>query len=320
MPVTLTGFKWDDKQDIKWLTNYFSDAKRQPKSDISIPNIKRLRDGKSKEEFELFFDKLLSSNDHDKKLRKNLISAWSSKLKKLQNHKQVNIEVTSDAYERLIILKDLRGNKSTIKDTILDLIDDEYQIENDILMSLEDKIRKEITREMKSEIREKVIKEMENKASRQRKTHRIITPKNKQHDEENISTRQVNTENILMEKFDALAKDTNAKFEKLELMITALTDKDDSPIEERSLSVDVNSNSDDNQSSKLTSTEKTDNYIPVNHKLPQHKKSESQYKTINPTLTISDILATNEAMKLAVTAHPTFKNIINDFDPFNEKK
>jgi hypothetical protein len=234
MRDTLIDFKWDDNQDIKWLTNYFSDAKRQPKSDISIPNIKRLRDGKSKEEFELFFDKLLSSNDHDKKLRKNLISAWSSKLKKLQNHKQVNIEVTSDEYERLIILKDRRGTKSTIKDTILDLIDNEYQIQDDMLMSLEDKIRKEITREMKNEIHEKVIKEikeMANKTSRQRNTRQIITPEHQRQHDSKQSTEQVNAEGLLMEKLDALAKDTNAKFEQLTLLIAALNKEDDSLID-----------------------------------------------------------------------------------------
>ncbi|MFT6139405.1 MAG: putative N-acyltransferase [Psychromonas sp.] len=69
-------------------------------------------------------------------------------------------------YEQLIKVKDRRGTKSTIKDTILDLINNEYQIQDDMLMSLEDKIRKEITREMKNEIREKVIKEMANKESK----------------------------------------------------------------------------------------------------------------------------------------------------------
>ncbi|MFT6139404.1 MAG: hypothetical protein ACJAYB_000458 [Psychromonas sp.] len=36
---------------MKWLIDYFSDAKRQPKSDISIPDIKGMRDEKSRTEF-----------------------------------------------------------------------------------------------------------------------------------------------------------------------------------------------------------------------------------------------------------------------------
>ncbi|NRA92830.1 MAG: hypothetical protein HRU26_09120 [Psychroserpens sp.] len=244
MSATLIGFEWNNKQDIKWLTDYFSDAKRQPKSNISIPNIKGMRDEKSRTAFELFFDKLLDGNNDDKKLRKNAISAWRSKSKQLKNYKQVNIELTPNEYEKLIKLKNRRGDKSTIKDTILDLIDNEYQIQDDMLMSLKDKIRKEITQEMKNEIREKLIKEMANKerkTSRQRNTYQIITPENKQPNEETLSAEQANTESLLIEKIDALAKDTNAKFEKLTLLIAELNHKN-APLKEQPLTVNMNKN------------------------------------------------------------------------------
>ena len=243
MYVTLVGFKWDNDKDRKWLTNYFSDDKRQPKSDIEIPSIKGIRSKESSKRFERFFDALRGGNDDDKKLRKNTISAWKSKLKQQNNYRQLNIDLTPEEYEQLIKLKDLNGYKSTIKNTILDLIYDEYQVQENMLMSLEDKLRKEITRELRSENREKVIKKIadkESKASRQR------------------NTCQINTDSLLMEKFDALAKETNTKFEELALLITTHSHNKDS-LEEQPLSVNAISQPCNNQPSALASTEKADN-------------------------------------------------------------
>lgn len=55
MNNTLVGFNWNNKDDRSWLTKYFLDSTRKPESDISIPNIKGIREEKSQALFELFF-------------------------------------------------------------------------------------------------------------------------------------------------------------------------------------------------------------------------------------------------------------------------
>lgn len=81
------------------------------------------------------------------------MSAWRKKLKQLENHKQINIELTNVEYDKLISLKNLKGKKATIKDTILDLIYNEYGKHQDIRQALEKELRKEITQEIRKKTR-----------------------------------------------------------------------------------------------------------------------------------------------------------------------
>ncbi|RYU68074.1 hypothetical protein ERW51_10230 [Aliivibrio finisterrensis] len=215
MNNTLTDFDWNNKDDRAWLTEYFLDSTRKLKSDISIPSIKGTREAKSQELFELFFEKLHGGTEHDKKIRKNVMSAWRKKLKQRENYKQINIELTSDEYDKLISLKDLKeleGKKATIKDTILDLIYNEYGEHQDIRQELEKELRKEITQEMRKKARAEVPK-------RSVKSPIEIVPISNNHQEEKIEDK-AQIESQIIEKIEALNNDTNARFEKLESMLS----------------------------------------------------------------------------------------------------
>ncbi|MDD9176301.1 MULTISPECIES: hypothetical protein [Aliivibrio] len=217
MNNTLTDFDWNDKGDRAWLTEYFLDSTRKLKSDISIPNIKGTREAKSQELFELFFEKLQGGTEHDKKIRKNVMSAWRKKLKQRKNHKQINIELTSDEYDKLISLKDLKeleGKKATIKDTILDLIYNEYGEHQDIRQELEKELRKEITQEMRKKARAEVPK-------RSVKSPVEIESISNNHQAEQIEDK-AQVESQIIAKIEALNNDTNARFEKLESMLSGL--------------------------------------------------------------------------------------------------
>lgn len=212
MNNTLTDFDWNNKGDRAWLTEYFLDSTRKLKSDISIPSIKGTREAKSQELFELFFEKLQSGTEHDKKIRKNVMSAWRKKLKQRENYKQINIELTSDEYDKLISLKDLKGEKATIKDTILDLIYNEYGEHQDIRQELEKELRKEITQEMRKKARAEVPK-------RSIKSPVEIVSISNTHQKERIENK-TQVESQIIEKIEALNNDTNARFEKLESMLS----------------------------------------------------------------------------------------------------
>lgn len=212
MNNTLTDFDWNDKGDRSWLTEYFLDSTRKLKSDISIPSIKGTREAKSQELFELFFEKLQGGTEHDKKIRKNVMSAWRKKLKQRENYKQINIDLTSGEYNKLISLKDLKGEKATIKDTILDLIYNEYGEHQDIRQELEKELRKEITQEMRKKARAEMPK-------RSVKSPVEIDTISNTHQEEKIENK-VQVESQIIEKIEALNNDTNARFEKLESMLS----------------------------------------------------------------------------------------------------
>ncbi|MDD9175520.1 hypothetical protein ERW49_08310 [Aliivibrio finisterrensis] len=209
---TLTDFNWNNKDDRSWLTTYFLDSTRKPKSDISIPSIKGIREEKSQELFELFFEKLQHGSEDDKRIRKNVMSAWRKKLKQLENYKQINIELTNDEYDKLISLKNLKDKKATIKDTILDLIYNEYGEHQDIRQELEKELRKEITQEMRKKARAEVPK-------RSVKSPVEIVPISNNHREEKIEDK-AQIESQIIEKIEALNNDTNARFEKLESMLS----------------------------------------------------------------------------------------------------
>lgn len=228
----LTDFDWNDKDDRAWLTKYFLNSTRKPKSNISIPSIKETREAKSQELFELFFEKLQSGTEHDKKIRKNVMSAWRKKLKQRENHKQINIEVTSDEYDKLISLKDLKeleGKKATIKDTILDLIYNEYGEHQDIRQELEKELRKEITQEMRKKARAEVPK-------RSIKSPVEIVSISNTHQEESQ----------IIEKIEALNNDTNARFEKLESILSEAM-KSKTTIKEETAPLTVQPKADDSQ-------------------------------------------------------------------------
>ena len=211
---TLSGFKWDNKDDRSWLTKYFTKGSRKPKSEILIPNIKVIRHETSQELFELFFENLLHSTKDDKRIRKNVIAAWKRKVEQRENHKQLNIGLTSDDRDKLISLKNRNGKKATIKDTILDLIYNEYCEHQDIRRELEKEIRKEIAQEMRTKARVEVPK------------RNIKAPVeleaiyNDHQEEQNVNKAQV--ENQIIEKIEALTNETNAKFDRLESMLSKL--------------------------------------------------------------------------------------------------
>lgn len=242
MNSTLLNFKWDDKQDRKWLTNYFSNTTRQPKSGISVPIIKGTRNREAQEKFELFFEKLLDGNDNDKKIRKNIMSAWRKKIK-LENHKQISIELTSEEYEQLIYLKDLRGEKSTIKETILDLIFNTYEEKHDIRQSLENEIRKELAQEKR--------KKIQIESSRKKNHDLSIASVTENNADESISnfqqsqmnnqrTDKSNLEQKLIEKIDALTSNTNEQLFQLKSILTDIIKTKKSPItKEPSLKIDL---------------------------------------------------------------------------------
>ncbi|GGK24699.1 hypothetical protein [Aliivibrio fischeri] len=208
MNNTLVGFNWNNKDDRSWLTKYFLDSTRKPESDISIPNIKGIREEKSQALFELFFEDLQHGSEDDKRIRKNVMSAWRKKLKQLENHKQINIELTNVEYDKLISLKNLKGKKATIKDTILDLIYNEYGKHQDIRQALEKELRKEITQE----IRKKTRSDMPERS--------VKIPVEIDSISNNRQEEQV--DNQIIEKIETLANFTNAKFERLESMLFKL--------------------------------------------------------------------------------------------------
>ena len=259
MNNTLVGFNWNNKDDRSWLTKYFLDSTRKPESDISIPNIKGIREEKSQALFELFFEDLQHGSEDDKRIRKNVMSAWRKKLKQLENHKQINIELTNDEYDKLISLKNLKGKKATIKDTILDLIYNEYGEHQDIKQALEKELRKEITQEIRKKTRSDMPK-------RSVKIPVEIDSISNNYQAEQIKNK-VQVESQIIEKLETLNNSNNARFERLESMLSEA-------LKTRTIK---------EEAAPLTIQPKADDYQPLPQKIQEEVRDKSaEQKLIIP--------------------------------------
>ena len=99
--------------------------------------------------------------------------------------------------------------------------------------------------------------------------------------------------NELKSKLDNTAGLLRESELELNELIAPTNKKEDKSVGERPLSVDTISKPDDNQSSKLTSTEKVNNDTPIKNELACPKPNESQYRTVDMTKTLSVPFATD---------------------------